>query len=152
MLVGRYLWAGTEWRVKWDLLTDKHQQFWQINSRDLALLSTEGIDKASDQVSTRYALFLRESGGGNFYIDIHGINSVDSYAKVMSYLQDLSSVKDLNATEISPQGVRFKIEAQGDIDDLKRLIALGSTLAPINIQVTTQHPSQDDVVLAYELR
>ncbi|MCK4708802.1 MAG: DUF2066 domain-containing protein, partial [Gammaproteobacteria bacterium] len=107
MLVGRYLWAGSEWKVKWDLLTDKHQKYWQINSRDLSLLSTEGVDKASDLVSAKYALFLRESGGVNFYIDIHGINSVDSYARVMSYLQDLSSVKDLNASEINEQGIRF---------------------------------------------
>lgn len=151
-LVGRYLWVGTGWAVKWDLLADKHQQYWQINSRDLHLLSTAGIDKASDVVSVKHALFLRESGGGNFYIDIHGINSVQSYAKVMSYLQDLSSVKDLNASEISQQGIRFKVETQSDIEDLKRLIALGSTLSPVNIQVTTQLPGHGDIVLAYELR
>ena len=152
MLVGRYLWATGGWQVNWDLLTDKHQKNWQINSRELAFLSTTGVDKASDIVSAKYALFLQESGGSNFYIDIHGIDSVDSYAQIMAYLQGLAPVKDLNASEVSPQGVRFKIDAQGKVDDLKHLIALGRVLKPINIQVTTQQPEQGDVVLAYEVR
>ncbi len=153
ILVGRYLWASSQWKVNWDLLTNTHQQNWQINSSELAFLSTTGIDKTSDLVSAKYALFLRETGGsGNFYIDIHGINSVDSYAQIMSYLQGLAPVKDLNASEVSMQGVRFKINAQGNVDDLKHLIALGTVLKPVNIQVSTQQPEQGDVILAYEVR
>lgn len=152
VLVGRYLWSAGQWQVNWDLLTDTHQQNWQVSSRELGLLSSTGIDKTSDMVSTKYALFLKESGGSNFYIDIHGINSVDSYAQIVSYLQGLAPIKDLNASEVGTQGVRFKIDAQGEVDDLKQLIALGSVLAPMNIQVTTQQPDQDDVVLAYELK
>lgn len=153
ILVGRYLWASGQWKVNWDLLTDTHQQNWQINSSELAFLSTTGIDKTSDLVSAKYALFLRETGGGgNFYIDIHGIDSVDSYAQIMNYLQGLAPVKDLNASEVSMQGVRFKINAQGNVDDLKHLIALGTVLKPVNIQVSTQQPEQGDVILAYEVR
>ncbi|MDH5518354.1 MAG: DUF2066 domain-containing protein [Gammaproteobacteria bacterium] len=152
MLVGRYFWAGNEWQVKWDLLGDKHQQYWQINSRDLDLLSSAGIDNASDKISPRYALFLRESSGGNFYLDVHGISNTDRYATITTYLRGLSPIKDLNVSEVSAQGMRFKIDAQGSVDDVKRLIALGSLLKPVNVQVTTQHPLQGDVVLAYELR
>lgn len=153
ILVGRYLWTSGQWKVNWDLLTNTHQQNWQINSSDLAFLSTTGVDKTSDLVSAKYALFLRETGGGgNFYIDIHGIDSVDSYAQIMNYLQGLAPVKDLNASEISTQGVRFKIIAQGNVDDLKHLIALGTVLNPVNIQVSTQQPEQGDVILAYEMR
>lgn len=153
ILVGRYLWTSGQWKVNWDLLTNTHQQNWQINSSELAFLSTTGVDKTSDLVSAKYALFLRETGdGGNLYIDIHGINSVDSYAQIMNYLQGLAPVKDLNASEVSAQGVRFKINAQGNVDDLKHLIALGTVLHPVNIQVSTQQPEQGDVILAYEVR
>jgi len=152
ILAGRYLWAGEQWQVKWDLLSDTHQQYWAINARELDLLSTVGVDKAADAVSVKYALLLKESDGGKFFIDIHGINSVDSYARAMAYLQSLQPVKDLNASEIGSQGVRFKIEAQGGVDDLKRRIALGNFLQPVNIQVTTQQSGLDDVVLAYEMR
>jgi len=152
VLAGRYLWAAEQWQVKWDLLTDTHQQYWAINARELDLLSTVGVDKATDAVSVKYALLLKESDGGKFFIDIHGIDSVDSYARAMAYLQSLQSVRDLNASEIGSQGVRFKIEAQGNVDDLKRRIALGKFLQPVNVQVTTQQSAVDDVVLAYEMR
>ena len=152
VLAGRYLWAGGQWQVQWDLLTDTHKENWQIDTPELDLLSSVGIDKATDTVSVKYALLLKESGGGNFYIDIHGIDSVDSYARAMSYLQGLQPVKDLNASEVGSQGVRFKINAQGNVDDLKRKIALGNFLQPVNIQVTTQQSALDDVVLAYEMR
>jgi len=151
VLVGRYLWSGKEWQVKWDLLSNRHLQYWQINSRELDLLSTVGIDQSADRISKQYALLLKESDGGHLYIDIHGINSVDRYARAIEYLQGLQPVKDLNASEVSADGVRFKIDAQGDVEDIKRMIALGRYLKPSNIQVTTQQPGQDDVVLAYEL-
>lgn len=152
VLVGRYLWVGNEWRVNWDFLTRQHQQNWQINSPELDLLSSVGIDHTADQVSKKYAMLLNDTNGGQFYIDIHGIDSVDRYAKAINYLRGLQSVKDLNASEIGSDGVRFKLETQGDIDDLKRVIALGQFLKPVNVQVTTQQPKQDDVVLAYEMR
>lgn len=152
MLVGRYFWAGNEWQVKWDLLTDKHKQYWQINSRDLGLLSGSGIDNASDKISLKYALFLRESSGGHFYLDIHGVSNAARYAKITAYLRGLSPIKDLNVSEVSAQGMRFKIDAQGSVADVKRLIALGSKLKPVNVQVTTQQALQGDVILAYELR
>lgn len=153
MLVGRYLWSAGQWQVNWDLLTNTHQQNWQISSPDLTFLSTTGVDKTSDLISVKYALFLRETGsGGNFYIDIHGINSVDDYAQITTYLQGLAPIKDLNASEVGAQGVRFKINAQGNVDDLKHLIALGTVLKPVNIQVSTQQAEQGDVILAYEVR
>lgn len=151
VLVGRYLWAGTEWQVKWDLLSDRHLQYWQINSRELDLLSSVGVDQSADQISKQYALLLKGSEGGHFYIDIHGVNSTERYAKAMSYLQGLQSIKDLNVSEVNEQGVRFKIDAQGDVEDVKRMISLGQYLKPVNVQVTTQQPGQEDVVLAYEL-
>lgn len=153
ILVGRYLWAAGNWQVNWDLLTNKHQKNWQISGPELAFLSTTGVDKASDLVSAKYALFLRETGsGGDFYIDIHGIHSVDGYAQIMNYLLGLAPVKDLNASEVADQGVRFKINAQGNVDDLKHLIALGKVLKPVNIQVSTQQAELGDIVLAYEVR
>lgn len=151
VLVGRYLWAGNEWQVKWDLLSDTHLQYWQINSPELDLLSTVGIDQSADRVSKKYALLLKDTGGGHLYIDIHGINSVEKYARAIEYLQGLQPIKDLNASEISADGVRFKIDAQGDADDIKRMIALGRYLTPVNVQVTTQQPLQGDVVMAYEM-
>lgn len=152
MLVGRYLWAAGEWQVNWDLLTNTHQKNWQIHSNELDFLSTTGVDKASDLVSAKYALFLRETGGSNIYIDIHGVNDIDDYSKIAAYLQGLAPVKDLNASEVSSQGVRFKIDAQGNVEDLKHLIALGAVLRPVNVQVSTQQPEQGDVVMAYEVR
>ncbi|MDH5426018.1 MAG: DUF2066 domain-containing protein [Gammaproteobacteria bacterium] len=152
VLVGRYLWGAGEWQVEWDLLINQHQKNWQIHSNELDLLSTSGVDKASDLVSAKYALFLRETGASNIYIDIHGVNDIDGYAKIAAYLQGLAPVKDLNASEVSAQGVRFKIDPQGSVDDLKRLIALGSILKPVNIQVSTQPSAQDDVILAYQVR
>ena len=152
ILVGRYVWTAGSWQLNWDLLTDTHTKNWQINSRDLSLLSSSGVDKAADLVSVKYALFLQESTESNFYIDIHGINSVSGYAQIANYLQGLAPVRDLNASEVSTQGVRFKIDTQAKVDDVKRLIALGRVLKPVNVQVTTQQPEQGDIVLAYEIR
>lgn len=152
VLVGRYQWVQNQWHVKWDMLQDRHVQGWQIESPDLGLLSSVGIDQTTDQVSVKYALLTTETSGGNFYIDIHGINSVDSYAQITNYLLGLTPVKDVFASEVSELGIRFKIEARGNVEDIKRLIALGDTLQPENIQVTTQLPLQDDVVLAYRIK
>lgn len=151
ILVGRMDWQGHSWAVHWDLLQNTHQKGWEINSPDIDLLMAQGIDQATDRISKNYSVVSGNSEAVAIYIDIHGIKGLRDYAKINQYLQSLAQIKDVFASELSDTGVRFKVDTLVGEADLKRALALGQFLQPVNVQATNQAAGQGDIVLAYEL-
>lgn len=153
ILVGRFDWVGHSWDVRWDLVQLKHQKSWTINALDLDVLASLGVDQATDLISRSNAVTSNEGNEGEYYVDIQGVESLQRYAQLENYLRSLAPVKDVYASEVSNNRVRFRVETRGGgYEDLQRVIALGRILKPLNDVFASKDPVQADVVLAYEIR
>lgn len=89
----------------------------------------DGIDFAADRLAARYAP-ASTRGLANVDLRIGGVDNVREYAALTSYLEGLSLVRSLGATEYVADTVRFALAVRGDADLLGRVFALDGRLAP----------------------
>ncbi|MFW2372862.1 MAG: DUF2066 domain-containing protein [Gammaproteobacteria bacterium] len=131
IVVGRMDWQNGSWQVDWSMLLDNNSASWQLKALDLELLMASGINVATDQIARRFAVLEDVGNTGELQVQINGIREVDSYARISRYLQSLAPVKNVFVTHIKDDVVRFHVGVTGDQNDLKRTIALGKTLSPV---------------------
>jgi uncharacterized protein len=152
VMVGRMNWLNNSWQVDWSLQLNKKQDSWKLKALGLQVLMASGIDVATDQIASRFAVLEDMGNDGELIVQINDINHVRGYARISHYLASLAPVKSVFATQVLKDSVRFQIEMIGDQDDLKRIIALGKTLRleknpTLEVPVTTDTESQETKVV-----
>lgn len=140
IVVGRMDWLDGSWQVDWSMMLDDSSSSWQLKSQDLELLMAGGIDVATDQIARRFAVLEDIGNADELVVQINGVHQLDSYATISHYLQSLAQVKSLFVTSIKDDIVRFQVNVTGDQNDLKRVIALGKTLSPVQIVQAAINP------------
>ncbi len=150
IMIGRMNWVNNSWQVDWSLQLNKKIDSWRLKTLDLQVLMASGIDVATDQIASRFAVLEDMGNEGELIIQINNINHVRGYARVSHYLSSLAPVKNVFATRALKDSVRFQIEMIGNADDLKRIIALGKTLqlekTPVPEQFEQNKPVVNEVV------
>ncbi|RDH81299.1 MAG: hypothetical protein DIZ80_14445 [endosymbiont of Galathealinum brachiosum] len=130
VVLGRMNWSKGSWTVNWSLLMEDRTESWKLTSPDLEILMGSGVGVATDQISSRFAVFAGNENDGEILLRVSDLNSVSKYAAASHYLSSLAPVKNVYATEVNQYQVDFHIELSGDESDLKRIIALGKVLVP----------------------
>lgn len=130
IILGRMHWLKDSWQVDWSLLQEGRMHSWNINAVDLSVLTSSGIDVATDHISSRFAVFADSLNDEELIVRINNLSSVKRYAQAAHYLESLAPVKSVYAKEVNQQQVDFHIDLSGDESDLKRIIALGKVLIP----------------------
>ncbi|MCW9013330.1 MAG: DUF2066 domain-containing protein [Gammaproteobacteria bacterium] len=128
IMIGRMDWKNGSWQVDWSLLLDSKTDDWKLRAVDLQLLMASGVDVATDQISSRFAVLENLDNKGKLLVQVNGISGVSQYARASRYLASLALVKNVFATQVEADWVRFHVDMTGDRDDLKRIIALGRIL------------------------
>ena len=146
VMVGRMSWVNNSWQVDWSLQLNNKIDNWRLNTQDLQVLMASGIDIATDQIASRFAVLEDMGNEGELIVQINGIDHVSSYARVSHYLSSLAPVKNVFAIQVLNDSVRFQIEVIGDQDDLKRIIALGKTLLLEEMPITEKLEQHQSVV------
>jgi len=123
-------WVNKRWSVNWSLLLDGKTESWTLSALDLDILMSSGVDVATDQISSQFAVFADSANDGELMLRVSDLNSVSQYATAAHYLSSLAPVKNVYAKEVNPSQVDFYIELSGDENDLRRIIALGKVLVP----------------------
>ena len=125
----RMNWDGASWQVDWSLMLDKKPESWRVRAPDIESLMVNGIDLATDQVASRFAI-VDTMSEGELVVLVNGISNVSIYAKVMHYLSSIASIKRVFPAEVDQDKIRFHIDMSGEKEDLQRVIALGKVLRP----------------------
>lgn len=131
IVVGRMDWLDGNWQVDWSMMLDNSSSNWHLKALDLELLMASGIDVATDQIARRFAVLEDVGNTDELTVQINGVRTVDTYAKISRYLQSLAPVKNVFITNIKDDMVRFHVGVTGDQNDLMRVIALGKTLSRV---------------------
>ncbi len=130
VMLGRMNWSQGSWTINWSLLSEDKIESWRLSAVDLSILMSSGVDVATDQISSRFAVFADSGNDGELLLRVSDLNSVSKYAAASHYLSSLAPVKNVYALQVNQYQVDFHIELNGDEGDLKRIIALGKVLLP----------------------
>ncbi|VAW67170.1 hypothetical protein MNBD_GAMMA09-3036 [hydrothermal vent metagenome] len=130
VLLGKMNWANGSWQVNWSLLMEDRIESWKLSALDMGMITSSGIDVATDHVSSRFAVYANSANDGELLVRVSDLYSVKNFATVSHYLASLAPVKSVYASEVKGAQVDFYLELSGDEKDLKRIIALGKILQP----------------------
>ncbi|HEY9052949.1 MAG TPA: DUF2066 domain-containing protein [Gammaproteobacteria bacterium] len=140
ILLGRMDWTGGNWQMNWSMWLEEKSDQWTLNAVELDMLITSGINIATDQIASRFAILENTADEGKLIVQVNGIQHVSSYARIARYLQSLVPVKHVFVTNVERDYVKFHLDLAGGSSDLQRLIALDKTLVPDTapVPVSTQ--------------
>ena len=62
---------------------------------------------------------------------VEGIETLAAYVRISNYLATLTSVSDVQVSEVTPTAVSYSLQLNGSQDSLMRTIAIGSVLEPV---------------------
>ncbi|MBT8447428.1 MAG: hypothetical protein KJO38_09780, partial [Gammaproteobacteria bacterium] len=62
---------------------------------------------------------------------ISGVNSLDDYARAVTYLDSLDAVTDLQVKRVVPGSIALRVTVTGGGVNLDRLLALGAVVRPL---------------------
>ncbi|MDH5485268.1 MAG: DUF2066 domain-containing protein [Gammaproteobacteria bacterium] len=130
IMLGQMTWLNGSWQVNWSLMMNQQSQNWTLQAVDLNVLMASGVDVATDQISSRFAVRENTDTAGNLIVQVNGISQLGHYARVEQYLSSIALAKDVYAEKVENDGVQFHMSINGNADDLKRTIALGRMLVP----------------------
>lgn len=87
----------------------------------------EGIDRAADL----YAELFAASGNlAAVDIEVSGVDDLQDYAGVQTYLESLSAISHVSVVGLSGDTVRFRLATRGGNESLQRTLTLNGRLAP----------------------
>ena len=152
-IVGRLSWTGSEWKGDWSLFIESASQSWSLSGSDYNAVISEGIDLSADRIGGYYAVLERtDSTGPHLLVEINNVDSVQTYRKILKFLEDLAAVRQTNVVRLDEGSVVFRIDLRGDIDDFTRLVAIDRKLEPLIETVPPVGPPEQQTVLRYSYR
>jgi uncharacterized protein len=132
ILVGNiYLVSAGQYAVRWQLTSSGSVQAWSGAAGDLVSVTTEGLQTAADDYAKQYAIGAGAIGVEGVSVQVDGVNSVDVYARVLAYLNNLTPVKSVQVHQVKNGSVYFRIDTRGSVANLAQAITLGDLLKPV---------------------
>lgn len=120
VLVGRaHLSPGRPPEVRWTLMLEKERFDW---ISDIA----GGPNELADLFAARLATSIGEAR--QILLQVQGVESLDDYGRVSTYLSALNLVENFSVDRVSGSDVTFGLSVRGDVDRLMRTIALRRVL------------------------
>ena len=89
----------------------------------------DGVDLAADTLAGRYAP-ASSRGTSTVAIRVGAIEDVRAYAGLVDYLESLSLVRAVNVAGLADGVVSLDVTLRGDLELLRRIVALDSHLTP----------------------
>ena len=121
ILVGRSQGAPDRARVRWSLFLGDERTDWTGNLAD-------GPHGAADYLAARLATYADTSG--RLMLVVTGVNSLEDYARVLTYLENLDAIETLEVRTVAGDRVEFSVLVRGSAEQLDRAIGLKSILQP----------------------
>lgn len=114
--------TNSAYRVRWSLYYGDAVQHWEGGLQD-------GIETAADAYARDFATagvqISRE-----IFVSVAGIELLNDYARVLTYLENLTLVKTVAVDRVNRDTVVYRVLALADEERLNRAIGLGGPLEP----------------------
>ena len=129
VLVGRaYQAVPQAWESRWELLSQGKSHTWTTRGGGLEQVLEEGIGQTADFLARRFAQAPHSLGTGPVVLAVHGVRTLEDYARTLEYLRTLAPVQEVFVSNVEAERISFAITASGGRSALEQVIALGRTL------------------------
>lgn len=119
------------WASRWELNVAGKPASWSDSHQQLDALSRQGIADVADRLATQLSVAMPGGGfAGGTTIQVQGVETLAAYARITAYLKTLTSVRDVQVSEVTPTAVRYSLQLGGSEESLRRTIAIGTMLEP----------------------
>ena len=121
----------TLWETQWTVYSEGEMMTWSSQGDISEIVLEEGVDGLADRLAARYA----NTGSTHaevIELTISEITELDSYAKALSYLESLQSVREVQVKRVTSDEVMFELISHGGLSVIEQAIKLGKTLEPIS--------------------
>lgn len=116
------------WRAEWRLDYGGRPRTWTFQGNRLAAVLTAGIQAIADALGESLAVVENLRARGAVMLSVEGVDSLDDYARLQTYLDRLSLVQDYRLDSVAPGYARFLLRLSGDPATVGRVIGLGDVL------------------------
>ncbi len=116
------------WRADWQLRYGGEASGRSFGGASMAAVLTDGVHFVADTLAQRLAVIATASASGGLVISVEGVDSLEDYARLRTYLDNLALVKGYRIDSVEPGYASFRLQVSGDPADVERLIALGNVL------------------------
>ena len=101
-----------------------------LRGGNLRHLPGDAVRSGLDEVADLYALEFSGIGGAtSARLVVSGVESLDDYGRVMSYLESLSVLQSVQLEQMVDAEITLRVEARGGALVLNRILALGDVLS-----------------------
>jgi hypothetical protein len=121
--------ASGGWRGSWNLLSAGNQQSWTSHAANLEASVDQGIGEASEWLAVQYAVVATDEAVRSLVVE--GVEGLEDYARVSSYLASLTPVDQVKVTRVSGREVEFSLNLNSEERNLLQVITLGRVLQAI---------------------
>ena len=118
------------WEAQWQLTLGGESLSWDQQGDIPDLMIEEAVGLLADALGRRFAVPVLYAHEGEVGLVVHGVRSIEDYARVQTYLASLDAVSALSVSRVAEQTVTFRLTTHGDGDTLAQSIAFGNVLAP----------------------
>jgi uncharacterized protein len=117
----------TLWESQWSVYIDGQTMSWTSQGELVEIVLEEGIDELADRLASQYA----NTGSTRVEVielTVSDVNDLDEYARALSYLESLQSVRTVQVKRVTTDKVMFELISHGGLSAIDQAIALGKTL------------------------
>ena len=108
-------------QVRWSLLLGAERASWTGSV-------ASGPERLADALAARLA--TSRAGSRQLLLRVDGVDSLDAYGKVTSYLRKVSLIESFSVTNVQDNAFVYELDVRGDAERLERALALRSVLEP----------------------
>lgn len=119
-----------QYAARWELLNGAEQETWQTPPGDEMAVATDGVQVTADRYATRYAIAAGAGDLAGMALEVDGVTNLDSYAKVLAYLNSLTPVQAVRVERMAAGSAFFSVDVRGSLDNLRSALTLGGLLLP----------------------
>ena len=131
VLVGSITPFGSgQYAARWQLLSATGLDSWQTPPGDESVTALDGVHNAADRYAHTLAIAADAGELDGVPLAVDGITSLDAYAKVLAYLNNLTPVRAVRVLKVEQGSVYYSVDVHGSLDNLQSAALLGGLLAP----------------------
>lgn len=119
------------WTSRWRLDMAGQVNEWNDTHQELDALSRRGIEDVADLLASRFAVGGNGGAGHAVIITVTDVETLAAYARINRYLETLTQVNRLQVTQVTPDAVSYALQLNGNLQDLTRIVSIGTVLEPV---------------------
>ncbi len=117
-----------DWRTDWRLYYGGEPLAASLEGASLEAVLSDGLHFVADALADRLAAVETAGAAGGLLISVQGVDSLEDFARLATYLDNLALAKSNRIYRIEPGYASFLLEVSGNAANVGRLIRLSDVL------------------------